>query len=183
MGLGRRRAAALLGLCGLLGCDQGSEPCDPGELIFGSLSASCPSEARQCQSWEPFLAPGRGLHPDWSASPPRADVMVGATFGVGVHTRFNSPANCTTGQLSYSVEWRATDPSVLRAETEGHLGARFLAVAPGTARVVAENLAFPGGQTGHAEVTVCSEPGANDFACPRVPLDIRVLLLPAAAGL
>jgi hypothetical protein len=99
---------------------------------------------------------------------------MGSDFGVGVHTRFNRPANCTEGQLSYRVRWRTTDPSVLRIESGTHLGATVVAVGPGTARVVAENIALPGGQTGQEELTVCADEGADDFTCPRVPLDIHV---------
>jgi hypothetical protein len=112
------------------------------------------------------------LAPDWSMSPPMATIEVGQRFRVTVGIVDSRPAGCTYGFQSPQMSYRSTDAAVVAAVGP----ALFEGVAPGTARVVVDNLTTPSGRTETVELTVCSQASAPEITCPsRVPLVIRVV--------
>jgi len=150
----------------------------------GGGASSCAPEIVPCESWETFVhPPGNSrtqgevqIVPDRSVTPPRADLAVGSRFHARLGVRFEVPEHCRMGALGDGIRWRVTDGAVLQVESvdSDQYGAMLIALGPGTARVVAENLALPGRGVGHAELTVCREPGASVLFCSLVPLDIHV---------
>jgi len=170
-------AAVLVGSCGSSG---GS--CPDGQIFQGSLydSGSC-FTPNPCRSWTIFIAPGwpsagePHLVPDRSLSPARADLRIGSRMNAGVDFVAHDPPGCSYGVLESRETWRTTDPAVLRVEATAGYTARFLAVAPGTARVLADGLNQPGGRTGSVELSICADPATNEKACARTPLVIRVV--------
>jgi hypothetical protein len=113
-----------------------------------------------------------GLAPDWSLSPPRADVKVAQRFRVTVGRVDLRPADCNHGFDSPQMSYRSTDPTVVAVVGAGLLEG----VAPGTASVMVDNMRVPSGGTESVVLTVCSEANAPEVTCPgRVPLVIRVV--------
>jgi hypothetical protein len=105
-------------------------------------------------------------------SPPRADIKVGQRFNVVVGRLDTRPAECNRGFDSPQASGRSTDPAVVAAVSS----VTFEGVAPGTARVLLDNLKTPSGGTESVELTVCSQANAPEVTCPtRVGLVIRVV--------
>jgi len=114
--------------------------------------------------------------PDWSVSPPRADVRVGQRFQVVQTAIDRRPNGCNQGYGRGTV--RSTDPSVLDFEGPGaHVyWSIFVGGAPGDATLEAVELPTPSGGRTTAPLTVCSQPDAPELTCPnRVSLAIRVI--------
>jgi len=117
-----------------------------------------------------FLA----LAPDWSVSPPTADVKVGRRFRITTGVINTSPSGCNHG-FDGPQSYRSTEPTVVAVVGP----ALFEGVAPGTTMVVVDGMRLPSGRTETVHLTVCSQPtptGAAEVTCPtRVPLVIRVV--------
>jgi hypothetical protein len=131
-----------------------------------------------CRSWtnqvRPYLLGSDflALAPDWSVSPPRADIKVGQRFRVTVGRVELSPAACNHGFESPQMSYRSSQPTVVAVVGSG----LFEGVGPGTASVIVDNLRVPSGRTENLELTVCSQASAPEITCPsRVPLVIRVV--------
>lgn len=161
---------AVLPACGGGGgggnCGHGA----PG-LPAGECEVDCTCWANQVRPYllgSDFL----GLAPDWSMSPPRADIKVGQRFRVTVGRVDLSPADCNSGFDSPQMSYRSTDPAVVLV-----VGPALLeGVAPGTARVMVDNLKTPSGRAESVELSVCSQADAPEITCPiRIPLSIRVV--------
>ena len=97
-----RRQAWLAGLClaFLAGCGgSGSDECVPSDGFFGLGETFCPVA---CVSWVNLVRPGEvgtgrfALDPDYSASPPRADISVGQGFHARVLGRNLEPSGCNS---------------------------------------------------------------------------------------
>lgn len=84
------------------------------------------------------------------------------------------PPGCAVSVRYEQYSFRSSDPAVLRlVETVPTYSARFLAVAPGTARVLADG-PTPDGRP--AELSICIDPSTyDDKNCARTPLVIRVV--------
>lgn len=163
-----------VGLAVLAACGGGDGDDECYESLLGTRCPSPPVVT--CVSWENrvvrSLVEGFTLNPDYSYSPPRAEIAIGQRFAVGPWHPNRHPPDCTLpgpGGPSY-YGWGTTDDAVLASE--GHI---FVGVGSGTARVIVD-MPTPSGSREDVELTVCSEPGADEESCPnRVPLDIRVV--------
>jgi hypothetical protein len=91
--------------------------------------------------------------------------------GVVVVGRDPSPCG---GPIDQAAGWQTSDPTVLRLDGAGRSTAKFLGVAPGTAQVFAV-MPRPGGGTASVELSVCESSDADDKACARRPLVVRVV--------
>ncbi|MFI4944489.1 MAG: hypothetical protein ACHP85_14575 [Burkholderiales bacterium] len=89
--------------------------------------------------------------------------------------RFDS-TGCAADIRFDGFSFRSSDPAILRlVETPPPYGARYLAVAPGTARVFAVDPAQPEARR-EAELSICVDPTTfDDKNCVRMPLVIRVV--------
>ena len=179
--------ASLLQACAsvllVTGCGGGSNGgCPDGQISVGNLygPSSC-AVPNSCRSWTIFVAPAYPsagephLVPDRTLSPARADLRVGARTNVGVDFVGQDPPGCTDGVLSRGATWRTSNGAVLGVDKTGRHTATFLAASPGTARVLADGLNQPGGGSGAIELSICADPASTSKACPRVPLEIRVV--------
>jgi hypothetical protein len=166
------------------GCaSSGSDgDCPDGEIWVGNLYG--PGYCRPsngCRSWSIFVAPGYAgagephLAPDRSTAPAHAPIRVGARLGVGVDFVGLEPPGCTDGVLTQGASWRTSNDAILRVAESSAFSARFLAVAPGTARVFADGLKQPPGGPRAVELSICVDPAAREKACARAPLEIRVV--------
>jgi hypothetical protein len=182
------RVAAVLAIVAGTACggqsDSSSDEC--GHAAPGLQAPDC-----TCTSWTNHVVPTSDyaaggppvLVPDWSAFPPQASVKIGQRFSVSHAVIQRRPFDCNQGYASGSIVWSSSDPAVLALEgtpAGGLADAVFLAVAPGTARVSAGNLAAPGGGVAQAELTTCNRGATGSlqdgFICAdRVPLPIRVV--------
>jgi len=170
-----RTQAWPIGVCVALlaGCGSGGDDgCVPSDGFFGLGETFCPLA---CVSWTNLVRPGElgtgrfALDPDYTASPPRADIDVGQEFHVRVLGRDLEPSGCNSF-LDGLFTYHSTDDAVLAYD-----GTVFEGIAPGAARVIVD-MPTPSGGTETVQLTVCSEPGADPYHCPtRVPLDIRVV--------
>jgi hypothetical protein len=157
--------------------------------IVDMIDESCPGGIGlgdppcDCTYWRWILTPlstdyenHPALAPDWSVSPPRADVSVGQRFQVALWAVDTRPGACNQGYGSGTV--RSTDPSVLAFEGAGahHSWSVFVGTTPGTASLEAMHLRTPSGGRESVPLTVCSDPDAPARTCPnRVTLLIRVV--------
>jgi hypothetical protein len=176
-------AVALVGACGS----------QPGTISTGDCGGVIGLAAPPCTctSWTNHVIPTSDLVPggvavlvpDWSTVPPHADVKVAQRFAVSAVVIGRRPFDCNQGYSSNNVAWSSSDPLVLALDGMG-TGARndafFVATAPGTARVAADNLTAPGGRVVRAELTACNRGATGNlqdaFICAdRVPLVIRVV--------
>lgn len=164
-----------LGLAFLSACGGAGGGKDCG---FGAPGLPAQECEVNCTHWSnqvrPYLLGSDflGLVPDWSVSPPRADVKVGQRFRVTFGVVDLRPGDCNSGYLSPQMSYRSTAPTVVAVVG----AALFEGIAPGTARVAVDNLKAPSGGTETVELTVCSQAGAPETTCPsRVPLVIRVV--------
>jgi hypothetical protein len=171
----RLHVPTLLVLVVLSACGGGGIGGGCGGGAPGLPAAPCPVT---CTSWtnqvRPYLLGPDflALAPDWSKSPPMADVKVAQRFRVTVGTVDLHPTDCNQGLDSPQLSYRSTDPAVVAVVGP----ALFEGVAPGTAHVMVDNLKKPSGSSESAELTVCSEANAPEITCPtRVPLVIRVI--------
>jgi hypothetical protein len=159
---------AVLPACGGGGYGGGCGGGAPG-LPAGTCPVTCASWTNQVRPYllgSDFLA----LAPDWSMSPPRADIKVGQRFRVTTAAVDTRPADCNQG-LDSPLSYRSTDPAVVAVVGP----ALFEGATPGTARVIVDNFRTPSGATESVELTVCSQANAPEITCPsRVSLVIRV---------
>jgi hypothetical protein len=172
---GRPKWMTALALAVLSGCGGGGGGGDCGGGAWGLPPVPCEVT---CTSWTNQVRPSSlgsglfGLAPDWSMSPPRADIKVGQRFNVTVGRLDTRPADCNRGFDSPQMSGRSTDPAVVAVVGVG----LFEGVAPGTARVMLDNLKIPSGGAESVELTVCSQANAPEVTCPsRVGLVIRVV--------
>lgn len=178
------RAAAVLMFLLVAACGGGSLPdCPKGQVWHsGGLfsEGECGPAATQCRSWAIWIAPGwaGGSQPqlvfDRSVSPARADLNSGALMKVGLESGRFEPTGCSTEVRYEQYSFRSSDPAVLRfVENAGGYSAIFLALAPGTARVLADGPS-PDGRP--AELSICIDPSTyDDKNCARTPLVVRVV--------
>jgi len=164
-----------VGLGALSGCGPesvggGGDECGEGVLGLGTTPCKVP-----CASWTNQVRPEElgtarfALDPDWSASPPVAEVAVDQIFRVTIGRINTQPSGCNT--FDGGISYRSSDPMVLSTGPPG----AYVGAGPGTARVIVD-LGAPAGRTEAVELTVCSEPDLSEIHCPtRVPLVIRVV--------
>jgi hypothetical protein len=168
--------------CGLvvaLGCVDILEKLDescPGGIGLGDPPCDCMSWTWRLSPFSTDYEDIPALEPDWSTSPPLADVTVGRRFQVVLSAVDTRPGACNQGYGGGTV--RSTDPSVLAFESKGnhHSWSIFVGVAPGRASLEAVGLRTPSGGRETAPLTVCSEPNIPSETCTnRIPLVIRVV--------
>lgn len=175
VGSRRRQGLTALALAVLSACGGGGGGSNCGHGAPGLPVSECEVA---CSYWANQVRPYvlgtdfLGLAPDWSLSPPRADVKVGQRFRVTVGRVDLRPADCNSGFDSPQMSYRSTEPAVVAVVG----AALFEAVAPGTAGVMVDNLRAPSGGAETVPLTVCTQANAPEITCPtRVPLVIRVV--------
>ena len=179
----RPLALAASGVVLLASCGGGGSDCPEGQVkqgatLYGPGTCGVPSPA--CTSWSIWLAPASagpgepGLVIDRSASPARADLKVGARMQAGLVGGQTEPRGCQVAFRYELFSFRTSDVGILRlAETVPTYSARFFAVAPGVARVLADGPTQDGRP---AELAVCTDPTViDDKSCAKSPLVIRVV--------
>ena len=173
-----RGAAALMAALTATSCSSSGTDCPARQVHYpGGISSSggCGPATAECRSWAVWIAPGwaGGSEPqlvfDRSVSPAQANLKAGARMQVGLVSGRLEPQGCTVNIRLDGYSFRSSDPAVLRfIETAPTYNARFQAIAPGTARVLAD------GPTA-AELSICIDPATfDDKNCARTPLVIRV---------
>jgi hypothetical protein len=172
-----------IGLAVAAACGTGSndDGCVPVDAIFLSSEMYCPVP---CATWTNRVVPQLPWHtgerfrlkPDYSSSPPRAEITVGELFHANVSPHDMQPSGCNKG-FDGPYTYRSTDPNVFVAQYGVDvytIGAVYEGVGPGTARVIVD-MPTPSGGFETVEMTICSVPDADPSICPRVPLDIQVV--------
>ena len=85
------------------------------ECGYGAPGPACEID---CRSWthqvRPYLLGSEvlALAPDWSVSPPSADIRVGQRFRVTVDIVDLNPPNCNHGYDSPQMTYRSSQPTV-----------------------------------------------------------------------
>jgi hypothetical protein len=160
----------LLTGCGSIGDERAVQYCPTGS----PLDSPPPCD---CTSWTWYLEWDwwSEVEPDLSASPAQVDITVGQSFGVAPSIDDERPRNCNRGFRNGREVVRSTNPSVVAFESSDGLRSTFVGAAPGSASLVAEGLATPGGQLSSADLTVCADLNAAFGCSNRVPLVIRVV--------
>jgi hypothetical protein len=169
----------LTSMAGLAACasNRGGDEC-PGNGALG-LGGGC-SYNVACQSWQTALV--LDTRETWtidrSSSPPLVVVPVGSRLIVNAARTSRSPSGCDLNDVT-TTRWVVSDPAVLQVGSVQNDFVQLLAAAPGTARVTAENLTMPntppGGTGATLELSTCSDAGAPEASCSRVPLSVRVV--------
>ena len=115
------------------------------------------------------------LTPDWSVSPPVAEIGVEKRFVVALAALNRYPEGCNQGTGRGLV--RSTDPSVVTLVGDSNqLLWWFAGAAPGEATLEGFDVRTPSGQSQMVPLTVCSGPDGDELTCPRrAPLVIRVV--------
>lgn len=153
-----------------------TDSCAPG-IGLGSPPCACVSWANYIQP-APCCCQGQGcvsLQPNLSTVPARATVRVGQRFVVrsGI---VGTPEGCNQGNWNRQPTWRSTDSTVLKfesAQLDSFSVGQFLAVAPGVATIVVDDMRSPSGQTERIALAACSP---DWYECSsRVPIDVVVV--------
>jgi hypothetical protein len=174
-------ASALLASC--CGGDYGPSSCPEGQVHYPPSLYSdgyCAAPQTACTSWAFWLAPAPppagepALVIDRSVSPARADLKLGARMQAGLVGGQSEPRGCAAPFRFELFSFRTSDPGILRlSEAVPTYSARFLAVAPGVARVLADGPTLDGRP---AELSICADPSVfDDKSCAKAPLVIRVV--------
>jgi hypothetical protein len=167
-----------------LSCTGSSSECPTGQVYYpGGISSEgrCGQPTATCRSWGVWIAPGwaGGSEPqlsfDRAVTPAVSSLKVGARMQAGFVSGRFEPSGCGADVRYQQWSMRSSDPSILRLESMGGaFTGRFLAVAPGTARILADGPPPPDGRA--VELSICVDPSTRDDKnCTLMPVVIRVV--------
>jgi hypothetical protein len=161
-------------------------------VVLSALSAGCGSPAGDscqryglhivdcgpCTSWVNVIESTslQGIQAGARAS---ATVRVGARFQVSTLRSDARPQNCSGAGGRAEPQWISTNPEALQLETTlppaSQFSAIFVAIAPGSATVVANGMLKPSGQLESVSLTTCTSRTPLGECPNRLPLEIVVV--------